>query len=357
MAVANVNAGLLLLAGRVSDAWGHLLATAAVFWSFAIAACLFGQQLMSAPEERAVSAAAYTWFSVGTWDFRVGLLVDQLSILFALLITGVGGLIHIFSIGYMHGDARPVRYFAYLNLFIVAMLFLVMGDNMLLLFLGWEGVGLCSYLLIGFWYADRWNAYCGAKAFVVNRIGDFGFLVAMFLMFANFGSLSYAGVGAAASEVAFGGALVTAICLFLFLGATGKSAQLPLFVWLPDAMAGPTPVSALIHAATMVTAGVYMIARSFVLWDLSPTAQGITVAIGILTALVAAVIAIGQFNIKKVLAYSTVSQLGLMFVGLGAGAASGGKDAAIVLADCDLERTAAGLTNWALHNAGQNCGK
>ncbi|MEO6589307.1 MAG: NADH-quinone oxidoreductase subunit L, partial [Pyrinomonadaceae bacterium] len=230
-------------------------------------------------------------------------------------------LIHIFSVGYMVDDPGYPRYFAYLNLFVFFMLVLVLGANYPLMFVGWEGVGLCSYLLIGFWFSEKANADAGKKAFIVNRIGDFGFLVAMFMLFANIGALDFVGVNVAAPAVlAMGGALVTAICLFLFLGCAGKSAQIPLYVWLPDAMAGPTPVSALIHAATMVTAGVYLIARSNVLFSLAPAASLTVVLVGAVTAVFAATIGLKQWDIKKVLAYSTVSQLGYMFVGVGSGA-------------------------------------
>lgn len=266
----------------------------------------------------------FEWMPVGKLSIDVAFQLDQLSMVMILIITGIGTLIHIFSVGYMQDDPGYPRYFAYLNLFVFFMLLLVMGSSYPLMFVGWEGVGLCSYLLIGFWFSEKANADAGKKAFVVNRIGDFGFLVAMFLMFANFGSLSFAGVGAAALQTAFGGALVTAICLFLFLGATGKSAQIPLFIWLPDAMAGPTPVSALIHAATMVTAGVYLVARSATLFSMAPVAQLTVAVIGALTAAFAATIALKQWDIKKVLAYSTVSQLGYMFMGVGVGAYSAG---------------------------------
>jgi NADH-quinone oxidoreductase subunit L len=266
----------------------------------------------------------FEWMPTGKLAIDVAFQLDQLSMVMILIITGIGTLIHIFSVGYMQDDPGYPRYFAYLNLFIFFMLLLVMGSSYPLMFVGWEGVGLCSYLLIGFWFSEKANADAGKKAFIVNRIGDFGFLVAMFLMFANFGSLSYAGVSAAALDVTMGGALVTAICLFLFLGATGKSAQIPLFVWLPDAMAGPTPVSALIHAATMVTAGVYLIARSATLFAMAPVAQLTVAVIGALTAVFAATIGLKQWDIKKVLAYSTVSQLGYMFVGVGVGAYTAG---------------------------------
>jgi NADH-quinone oxidoreductase subunit L len=246
--------------------------------------------------------------------------LDQLSMVMVLIITGVGTLIHLFSVGYMRDDPGYPRYFAYLNLFVFFMLVLVLGASYPVLFIGWEGVGLCSYLLIGFWFNDKANADAGKKAFIVNRIGDFGFLIAMFMLFANLGRLDFAGVNAAAANLPVAGPVVTAICLFLFLGCVGKSAQIPLYVWLPDAMAGPTPVSALIHAATMVTAGVYLIARSNVLFAMAPAASLTVVVIGALTAIFAASIGLKQWDIKKVLAYSTVSQLGYMFVGVGCGA-------------------------------------
>lgn len=266
----------------------------------------------------------WSWMPAGDLHVDMAFQLDQLSMLMVLIITGVGTLIHIFSVGYMSDDPGYARYFAYLNLFVFFMLVLVLGANYPVLFVGWEGVGLASYLLIGFWFSEKANADAGKKAFIVNRIGDFGLLVAMFLIFANLGTLDFTGVAAAAGSLAFGAPLVTAICLFMFLGCAGKSAQLPLYVWLPDAMAGPTPVSALIHAATMVTAGVYLIARSSFLFSLSPVAC-ITVAfIGGLTALFAATIGVKQWDIKKVLAYSTISQLGYMFVGVGVGAYTAG---------------------------------
>src|SRR3954453_6072092 len=262
----------------------------------------------------------FSWMPVGDLQINAAIQLDQLSMLMVLVITGVGTLIHIFSVGYMREDPGYPRYFAYLNLFVFFMLLLVLGANYPALFVGWEGVGLCSYLLIGFWFSDKANADAGKKAFVVNRIGDFGFLVAMFLLFANIGVLDFAGVNAKAIELGAGSALVTTICLFMFLGCTGKSAQIPLYIWLPDAMAGPTPVSALIHAATMVTAGVYLIARSAVLFSMSPVASLTVAVVGALTAIFAATIGLKQWDIKKVLAYSTISQLGYMFVGVGVGA-------------------------------------
>jgi NADH-quinone oxidoreductase subunit L len=267
----------------------------------------------------------WSWIPVGSLQIDAALQLDQLSILMTLIITGVGSLIHLFSIGYMKQDPGYARYFAYLNFFVFFMLILVLGASFPMMFVGWEGVGLCSYLLIGFWFKDREKADAGKKAFIVNRIGDVGFLLAMMLLFANLGTLNFVEVfQAAPTAFAYGGVLVTAITLFMFVGATGKSAQIPLYVWLPDAMAGPTPVSALIHAATMVTAGVYMIARSSVLFALSPTTQVVVAGVGALTALFAATIGLAQYDIKKVLAYSTVSQLGYMFLGVGVGAFSAG---------------------------------
>jgi len=262
----------------------------------------------------------FSWIPVGALHVDFAFQLDQLAMVMVLVVTGVGALIHVFSVGYMRDDPGYPRYFAYLNLFVAFMLVLVLGASYPVMFIGWEGVGLCSYLLIGFWFTDKANADAGKKAFIVNRIGDFGFLVAMFLLWANLHALDFVGVAAGAKGLAFGGALVTAICLFFFLGCTGKSAQIPLYVWLPDAMAGPTPVSALIHAATMVTAGVYLIARSGFLFAMAPVA-GLTVAVtGAVTALFAATIGLAQWDIKKVLAYSTVSQLGFMFIAAGVGA-------------------------------------
>jgi NADH-quinone oxidoreductase subunit L len=266
----------------------------------------------------------YNWFSSGNVAADIAFQLDPLSIVMLMVVTWVGFLIHVYSVGYMHHEEGYWRYFAYLNLFLSAMLILILGSSYVFMFVGWEGVGLCSYLLIGFYYDKDFAAAAGKKAFIVNRIGDFGFLVAMFLMLAYIGSLDFAKV----SQVAAAGGLepwiVTAICLLMFLGATGKSAQIPLYVWLPDAMAGPTPVSALIHAATMVTAGVYMIVRSNVLFRLSPTAMAVVAIVGGLTALFAATIGLRQFDIKKVLAYSTVSQLGFMFMAVGVGAFTAG---------------------------------
>jgi NADH-quinone oxidoreductase subunit L len=266
----------------------------------------------------------FRWMPVSDLKINVAMQLDPLSMVMVLVITGVGALIHIFSVAYMQDDPGYPRYFAYLNLFVFFMLLLVLGANYPVMFVGWEGVGLCSYLLVGFWFTDKANADAGKKAFVMNRIGDFGFLIAMFLLFANTGSLDFSSIAANIDKLPAGGAVVTAICLFLFLGCTGKSAQIPLYTWLPDAMAGPTPVSALIHAATMVTAGVYLVARSSLLFSLAPVASLTVALVGGVTALFAATIGLKQWDIKKVLAYSTVSQLGYMFVGVGVGAYSAG---------------------------------
>ena len=266
----------------------------------------------------------YEWFNSGGIGADIAFQLDPLSIVMLMVVTWIGFLIHVYSIGYMHHEEGYWRYFAYLNLFLAAMLILILGSSYLFMFVGWEGVGLCSYLLIGFYYQTDYAPAAGKKAFVVNSIGDFGFLVAMFLMFAYMGSVDFAKVQQVAAAGGIATGVITTICLLLFLGAAGKSAQLPLYVWLPDAMAGPTPVSALIHAATMVTAGVYMVARSNVLYRLSPTAMMVVAIVGALTALFAATIGLRQFDIKKVLAYSTVSQLGFMFIGVGVGAFSAG---------------------------------
>ncbi len=271
--------------------------------------------------EAPVIVQYWSWIATSSLTVEAALHFDQLSMAMLLVVTGVGFLIHVFSVGYMRDDAGYPRYFAYLNLFVFFMLVLVLGSSYATMFVGWEGVGLCSYLLIGYWFSDRAKADAGKKAFIVNRIGDAGFLAAMFLLFGVFGTLDFAEIASSAEErLVYGGALVTAITLLLMLGAAGKSAQLPLHVWLPDAMAGPTPVSALIHAATMVTAGVYMVVRTGVLYSMAPASQVVVTGVGALTAFVAATIALSQNDIKKVLAYSTVSQLGFMFMAAGVGA-------------------------------------
>lgn len=279
------------------------------------------------PEQRSVTVTLFNWLSIGWLNVNFAYQADQLSIVMALIVTGVGFIIHVYSIGYMHGDKGFWRFFAYMNLFIFAMMNLVLADNFLLLFLGWEGVGLCSYLLIGFWYDRKFEksttSEAAKKAFVVNRIGDFGFLLGMFLIYITFHSLNFSEVFSRAAGLSIPTYIFEFIAIFLFIGATGKSAQIPLFVWLPDAMAGPTPVSALIHAATMVTAGVYMVARCSVIFALAPGTMVLVAVIGLLTAIFAATIGLVQNDIKKVLAYSTVSQLGYMFLALGLGAFSG----------------------------------
>jgi NADH-quinone oxidoreductase subunit L len=292
--------------------------------AFLVSAGVFLDLLKSPPHSPHI-ISLWRWLPVGTLQLDFALQVDQLSAVMLLVITGVGSLIHLFSVGYMKSDAGYARYFAYLNLFVVFMLVLVLGSSFPVMFIGWEGVGLCSYLLIGFWFNDKANADAGKKAFIVNRIGDFGFMVAMFLIWHHLGTLTFTGMSDRAPAVfASGSATVTAITLFLFLGCTGKSAQIPLYTWLPDAMAGPTPVSALIHAATMVTAGVYLVARTNILFSLAPLSSTVVAGIGALTALFAATIALRQYDIKKVLAYSTVSQLGYMFIGVGTGAYASG---------------------------------
>jgi NADH-quinone oxidoreductase subunit L len=279
-------------------------------------------------DERLFVKVLFPWIEAGRFLAPVAFQLDPLSAVMILVVTGVGLLIHVYSVGYMSHEEAYARYFVYLNLFTFAMLILVLADNFLLMFVGWEGVGLCSYLLIGFWYEKTSASDAGKKAFIVNRIGDFGFLLAMFLIFWTFGSITYTEVFAGIPELADGGVLTagvaTAITLLMFLGATGKSAQIPLYVWLPDAMEGPTPVSALIHAATMVTAGVYMVARSSALFLLSPVSMGVVAIVGAATAIFSATIGITQNDIKRVLAYSTVSQLGYMFLACGVGAFAAG---------------------------------
>ena len=263
---------------------------------------------------------AFTWATVGDHSFEVAFYLDRLSVVMALVVTGVGSLIHVYSTGYMRDDPGYARYFAYLNLFLFFMLVLVLGRSLLVLFVGWEGVGLASYLLIGFWFQDPEKARAGKKAFITNRVGDAGFLLGMFVLFQAAGTLEMDRVNAVFSTGAPAGFSASLIGVLLFVGATGKSAQIPLHVWLPDAMAGPTPVSALIHAATMVTAGVYMVARLSGIYGQAPEASAVIAAVGVLTALFAATVALTQNDIKKVLAYSTISQLGLMFLALGVGA-------------------------------------
>ena len=295
----------------------------AIALSFAQSLVLFFQMLEA--EGNVLKEHLYTWISSGNFEAGINFQVDQLSGLYLLVITGVGFLIHVYSVGYMDGESGYYRFFAYLNLFVFFMLILVLGDSFLLMFVGWEGVGLCSYLLIGYYFEKDSAAEAAKKAFLFNRIGDFGVLSAVMLIFLAFGSIEFATINAeAATQFEYGGALVTAITLLLFLGATGKSAQIPLYVWLPDAMEGPTPVSALIHAATMVTAGLYMVARLSHLFVLAPFTMNVIAVVGTATALLAATIAVTQTDIKRVLAYSTVSQLGYMFLAMGVGAFGAG---------------------------------
>jgi NADH-quinone oxidoreductase subunit L len=307
-----------LWGGRLKEPAAGIVASAAVGAAFVLALVAFVTLLVQ--PERAAQVTLWPYLSAGELKLPLGFVLDQLSVLLMLVITGVGFLIHLYSLGYMHGDDGFSRYFSALNLFVAAMLVLVMADSYLLMFVGWEGVGVCSYLLIGFWYVERLNADAARKAFIVNRIGDVGFLLAMFLAYRTFGTLEIAAVNEAAGTLLYGSVALTVIGLLFLLAAAGKSAQLPLQVWLPDAMAGPTPVSALIHAATMVTAGVYLVARSAPLFAQAPDASAVVAWLGGLTALVAAFAAMGQTDIKKILAYSTISQLGFMFAAAGAGA-------------------------------------
>lgn len=313
---------LIALAGqRLPKSVTTLLAPGSILASFVVALLIFVAQLS---HNAAVTVPLISWIHVGDFHADFSFLIDSLSILFTMVITGVGFLIHVYSTGYMHDEPDYNRYFAYLNLFVFFMLLLVLGDNFLLMFVGWEGVGLCSYLLIGFWFKNIDYSNAANKAFIMNRIGDLGFLLGIILTFGVFGTINYHQVFAQVGTVVIDGKLITAITMLLFIGAMGKSAQIPLYTWLPDAMAGPTPVSALIHAATMVTAGIYMVARCGVLFSAAPDTMHIIAIIGVATSLLAASIALFQNDIKKVLAYSTVSQLGLIFCALGVGAFSAG---------------------------------
>jgi len=314
--------GLLAFTRPRAKALVSLVGPGVLLGAFAVSVAIF-LELRASPPEAPLIVTLWPWIHVGELHIDLALQIDQLSAVMLLVVTGVGSLIHIYSVGYMGDDPGYARYFAYLNLFIAFMLILVLGANLPVLFIGWEGVGLCSYLLIGFWFTDKANADAGKKAFLANRVGDFGFLIAMFLLWQTVGALDFATVLSRAPGV-LSAAAATWITLFLLLGCTGKSAQIPLYVWLPDAMAGPTPVSALIHAATMVTAGVYLVARTGVLFALAPGTGLITAGIGALTALFAATIGLRQYDIKKVLAYSTISQLGYMFLGVGVGGYTAG---------------------------------
>jgi NADH-quinone oxidoreductase subunit L len=317
IALPLAGAAILLLGGRRTDRWGHLLGTATVLAAFVIG--LLCTLQLAADDGRPVGVDLFTFISAGSLDVQAGLLFDPLSAAFVLLITGVGSLIHIYSIGYMAHDPGRRRFFAYLNLFVAAMLLLVLGDNFVALYVGWEGVGLASYLLIAFWYTRPSAATAAKKAFVMNRVGDVGLALAIFLMFSQLGTVSYEGVFGSIGTLA--GGTITAIGLLLLLGACGKSGQFPLQAWLPDAMEGPTPVSALIHAATMVTAGVYLIARSAPIYDATETARTVVLLVGAVTLLIGAIAGCAFDDIKKVLAWSTVSQIGYMFLAAGLGPA------------------------------------
>jgi NADH-quinone oxidoreductase subunit L len=311
---------LLLFGKRIGRASGPIACTT-IGLAFLLALVTFVRLVTASEEAREGTVRLFRWIVVGDFSVGADLLVDQLAIVMVLVVTGVGALIHVYSIGYMHGDDRYSRFFAYLNLFAAAMLLLVLADNLLLLYVGWEGVGLCSYLLIGFWFERPAAAVAAKKAFIVNRIGDFAFLLGIFVLTLAAGSLAVGDINAGAG--AMGAGVATAAALLLFAGATGKSAQLPLYVWLPDAMEGPTPVSALIHAATMVTAGVYVVARLSPVFEASGgVALAIVAWVGALTALWAALMAATEYDIKRVLAYSTISQLGYMFLANGVGAYS-----------------------------------
>jgi NADH-quinone oxidoreductase subunit L len=313
---------LIFLFGRVlGEPRAGILATVMTASSFLVVVGVFLDMLSHTAEERHHVVTLFSWLPVGSLHVDMALLADPLSITMALFVTGIGSLIHLYAIGYMHGDQKFSKFFLYLNLFIFSMLMLVLGENLLVTFLGWEGVGACSYFLISFWHTRDSAATAGKKAFVTNRVGDWGMMVAMFLAFSSVGTLSYAGINAAAEGGKLAAVTATGIAMMLFIGACGKSAQLPLYIWLPDAMEGPTPVSALIHAATMVTSGVFLLTRMApVLHASYPWAGDVIATVGALTALFAATIAVAQTDIKKVLAYSTVSQLGFMFLAIGSGA-------------------------------------
>src|SRR3954463_13632679 len=319
IALPAFGAVVLLVGGRFTDRWGPLLGCATVLASFVCSLILFFTILGRDASDRQVSYDLWTWFTAGTWKVQLGLLYDPLSALFLLLITGVGGLIHIYSIGYMAHDERRRRFFGYLNLFVASMLILVLADNYLGLFLGWEGVGLASYLLIGFWQHKTSAAVAAKKAFVVNRVGDIGMALGTMLTFATFGTVAFAGVSAASDRAS--DTTLTILGLLFLLAACGKSAQVPLQSWLLDAMEGPTPVSALIHAATMVTAGVYLVVRSNFIYDNTPAAQTAVVVVGVVTLLWGAVIGCAKDDIKKALAGSTMSQIGYMMLAAGLGPA------------------------------------
>ena len=309
---------IMLIGRRLGEPRAGWLATAMCGAAFVVTAGVFLDLLSKSGDQRHVTKTLFDWVPSGTLKVGLGFLADPLSITMALFVTGIGTLIHLYAIGYMHGDPKFSKFFIYLNMFVFSMLLLVLGSNMVVTFLGWEGVGACSYFLISFWHTRGEAPPAGKKAFVTNRVGDFGFMLAMFLAFQKIGSLDYSVINAHAATI--GTATATAIALLVFLGAVGKSAQFPLYLWLPDAMAGPTPVSALIHAATMVTSGVYLTTRLAPLLHAAPNAGKTIAIVGAVTALFAATIAVAQNDIKRVLAYSTVSQLGYMFLAVGSGA-------------------------------------
>jgi NADH-quinone oxidoreductase subunit L len=309
-----------LLFRKLSPRYSGIVGWGVILLSFISSVILFIETL-NHPEPQLINL--FSWIDSGNIHIGFSFLVDPLSALMLLIITGVGFLIHVYSVGYMRGDGGFNRFFSFMNLFVFFMLILVLASNYAVMFIGWEGVGLCSYLLIGFWFQNPAFNSAAKKAFIMNRIGDLGFLLGIFLLFNTFGTLDFSEIFTQASAMSIGTPVVISITLLLFIGATGKSAQIPLFTWLPDAMAGPTPVSALIHAATMVTAGVYMVARSNILYTLAPVTQLIVAAVGLLTAIMAASTALYQNDIKKVLAYSTISQLGFMFLALGVGSYTG----------------------------------
>ncbi|MDH4199668.1 MAG: NADH-quinone oxidoreductase subunit L [Spirochaetia bacterium] len=313
-----------LLGNKFGEKFSGIMASLFSAAAFVVTAMIFREILGKDEESRKIIIKLFDWIVAGKVNAAVAYQIDPLSLVMALVVTGVGSLIHFYSIGYMHGDSGSPKYFAYLNLFMFSMLNLVLGSNLLLMFLGWEGVGLCSYLLIGYYYETKVAGDAGKKAFIVNRVGDFGFLIGIFLIIFTFGTVDFSELEKAVAGHVSGEVIIFWITLFLFIGAAGKSAQIPLYVWLPDAMAGPTPVSALIHAATMVTSGLYMLARLSFLYVKAPDVMFIICVIGALTAFFAATIGTLQNDIKKVLAYSTVSQLGYMFMGAGAGAFSAG---------------------------------
>lgn len=310
---------LTLSSGKLPEVPAAIVGAGSIGLSFVVA-LLVGLEFIGS-QATSYSQNLYTWMSVGTFEAGFSFYLDGVSLVMMFIITGIGFLIHVYATGYMHKDASYARFFAYMNLFVAAMLILVLGDNLLLLFMGWEGVGLCSYLLIGFWYTDSNNGYCARKAFVVTRVGDASMALGLFLLFVTLGTLNIQEILVLAqSQYPVGSGIATAVTLLLLGGAVGKSAQLPLQTWLPDAMAGPTPISALIHAATMVTAGVYLIARTHVLYILAPDVQYLVGVIGAITLLIAGFTALTQSDIKKVLAFSTMSQIGYMFLALGVGA-------------------------------------